>query len=123
MMLSSELRVGDRHRRVLLVQEQRGDPGPTYMEHMAAHVDRTLELYQARQYEEANELQKALANWVARMGDDRDFEPASARYEGAQLIRHWKLVWKLAQDVTKSQQVIEGNAQVISDKERLLSLA
>jgi hypothetical protein len=120
MMLASELRTADRHGRVLQVKAHEGDPGPTYLEQMASLVDEIRSLYEARQYDQANQLQKKLANWVARMGNDRDFEPASAKYEGAQLIEMWKKIWKLAEDVAKTKMVLEGNAGVIADRERVL---
>jgi hypothetical protein len=90
---------------------------------MAVLVEHTRDLYVARQFEAANEGQKKLANWVARLGDDRDAEPPSARIEGAQLIEHWKLIWKLAENAALSAQVISGNASVLSEKERTLGIA
>lgn len=120
MMLASELRTADRHKRALNVGTAGHDMGPTYLEQLAHAVDQITSLYQAREYDQVNLRQKALANRVARLGSDPDVDTESARSIEHQMIELWKSVWKLADNEITTKVVIEHNAAAIADAERLI---
>jgi hypothetical protein len=120
MMLASELRTADRHKWALYMGANGHDMGPTYLEQLAYTVDQIRSHYQAREYGQANLLQKEFANRVARLGTDPDVEPELARSIEHQTIELWKSVWKLADNEVTTKVVIEHNAAAIADSERLL---
>lgn len=120
-MFTSEMRVADRHKRVLQVLEGRGDPGPTYLEQLASAAEVISRLYAAREYDQANQLQKALGNRMARLGTDPDVEPESARQVEYQIIEGWKNLWKNSANEAWATMVTEGNTARVADKERFLN--
>jgi hypothetical protein len=118
---TSEMRVADRHKRVLQTLEGRGDPGPTYLEQLASAAEQIARHYEARDYNQANQLQKALGNRLARLASDPSFDEESPRQAEAQIIEFWKTVWKQAANEMWSRTVIEGNSARVIAKEIFLS--
>ena len=118
---TSEMRVADRHKRVLQVLEGRGDPGPTYLEQLASAAEQIGKHYEAREYGEANQLQKALGNRMARLGTDPYVYEASPRQVEYQIIEGWKNFWKHSADEAWATMVMEGNTARVAAKELFLN--
>lgn len=99
------------------VQDVTGeDPGPLFPDPMADEVDAIRRHYEVGEYREANDLQRHLANWVARMGRGADYEdfyvPSEIprlRAEGDRLMATWKAVWNIARDVTETERLLGEN--------------
>ncbi|MES2211301.1 MAG: hypothetical protein V4515_14150 [Chloroflexota bacterium] len=80
---------------------------------MADHVEEIRRLYAAGEYAGANSQQKALANWVSRMGrgaDAEDFyspaEIVRIRADSDEIMAVWKRLWTVAGDVKASEDVL-----------------
>jgi hypothetical protein len=120
-MLSCAYRLGDRHWRALEVTNGRGDPGPTFMEQLAAQLDQIKALYEARAYGDANTMQSSLANRVVRLGKDPAV-PASQRPTiESQLMTVWKACWKNAADQDVTTLVLAHNLAAMDDANNVIN--
>ena len=122
-MLGTEYTVADLHGRALDVQAGSRDPGPTFLAQLALMAEQIGDHYEARDYAEANDLQKRLANRVARLAKDPDVPLGLRSTIEHQIIQGWKQVWQIAEDASKTRIVLDGNAGVIAAKKRLLNLS
>lgn len=112
-LLGAILRDTADQRRAEIARRSGHDPGPQFPSLMADQVEEIRRLYAAGEYAEANSQQKALANWVARMGrgsDAEDFyspaEVVRIRANSDEIMAVWKQLWTVAGDIKASEDVL-----------------